>query len=66
MSEAARDHALTNARSADDGQTSVDDVVVNEAFRFVHGLLVGLAISASLWGMLAALGYAAYLLVTTV
>ncbi len=62
--DAARDRAMTHARSVKDAHAIPDDAVEPEPFRFVHGLIVGLAISAFLWAMLAALGYAAYMLVT--
>jgi hypothetical protein len=58
--------AMTHARSVENAQTLLDSAVEPEAFRFFHGLLVALAISAFLWGVLAALGYGAYVLITMV
>jgi hypothetical protein len=47
-------------------QARVDDAVEPPGIRFFQGLLVALAISAFLWGALAALGYGAYVFVTTI
>jgi hypothetical protein len=58
--------ATARARRVERVQTLLDDSVEPEAFRFFQGLLIALAISALLWAALAALGYGAYVLITTV
>jgi hypothetical protein len=57
--------AMTHAR-VENAQALRYGAVEPEAFRFFHGLLVALAISAFLWVVLAALGYGVYVLVTMV
>jgi hypothetical protein len=47
-------------------QARVDDAVEPLGIRFFQGLLVAVAISAFLWGALAALGYGVYVIVTTI
>ena len=48
------------------GEARMDDAVEPLGMRFFQGLRVALAISAFLWGALAALGYGAYRFVTTI
>jgi hypothetical protein len=48
------------------GEARMDDAVEPLGIRFFQGLLVALAISALLWGALAALAYGAYMFVTTI
>jgi hypothetical protein len=62
----ARDRAMTHARTIENVQAFLDEAVEPEAFRFFRGLVLALAVSAFLWGVLAVLGYGAYVLVTTV
>jgi len=51
---------------AGNAYTCLDDAGEPEALRFFHGLLVAVVISLFLWGVLAALGFGAYVLIAGV
>ena len=51
---------------AGNAYTCLDDAGEPEALRFFHGLLVAFVISLFLWGVLAALGFGAYVLIAGV
>ena len=54
------------ARYVERAQPFLDDDVEPECIRFFHGLLVAIAISAFLWGALAGVTYAVYVVITTI